>query len=82
MLSSPPYGYSSIVVDCFTIADPITQAFAMNGGLQTSQITNRTAIYALEPKGRNRLNIVYTVFVFLGQLMGTAVGNELYAWGG
>ena len=62
-----------------TVAGPIFQAFAIDIGLQTSQIANRTAIYALEPKGRNRLNTVYMVFVFSGQLMGTAVGNRLYA---
>lgn len=66
----------------FTVAGPIIQAFAIDIGLQTSQIANRTAIYALEPKGRNRINTVYMVFVFSGQLMGTAVGNRLYAQGG
>ena len=66
----------------FTIAGPIIQAFAIDIGLQTSQIANRTAIYALEPKARNRLNTVYMVFVFTGQLTGTAVGNKLYAQGG
>lgn len=63
----------------FTVAGPIIQAFAIDIGLQTSQIANRTAIYALEPNGRNRLNTVYMIFVFSGQLMGTAVGNKLYA---
>ena len=62
-----------------TVAGPIIQAFAIDIGLQTSQIANRTAIYGLEPKGRNRINTVYMVFVFSGQLMGTAVGNRLYA---
>ena len=65
-----------------TVAGPVIQAFAIDIGLQTSQIANRTAIYGLEPKGRNRLNTVYMVFVFSGQLMGTAVGNKLYAQGG
>ena len=66
----------------FTLAGPIIQAFAIDIGLQTSQIANRAAIYALEPKARSSLNTVYMVFVFTGQLMGTAVGNKLYAQGG
>ena len=50
----------------FTVASPIIQAFAIDIGLQTSQIANRAAIYTLEPKARNRLNTVYMVFVFSG----------------
>lgn len=66
----------------FTVAGPIIEAFAIDIGLQTSNVANRSAIYALEPKARNRLNTVYMVFVFSGQLTGTAVGNKLYAHGG
>jgi predicted MFS family arabinose efflux permease len=66
----------------FTVAGPIIQAFAIDLGLQTSQIANRSAIYAIAPKGRNRVNTAYMVAVFCGQLMGTAVGNNLYAQGG
>ena len=51
-------------------------------GLQTSQIANCTAIDALAPTARNRLNTVYMVFVFTRQLTGTAVGNKLYGQGG
>ena len=65
-----------------TVAGPIIQAFAIDLGLQTSQIANRSAIYAIEPKARNRVNTAYMVSVFCGQLMGTAVGNRLYARGG
>lgn len=66
----------------FSVAGPIIQAFAIDLGLQTSQIANRAAIYAIEPKARNRVNTAYMVSVFSGQLMGTAVGNKLYAKGG
>lgn len=66
----------------FTVAGPIIQAFAIDIGLQTSQIANRAVIYALVPNARNRLNTVYMVFVFSGQLTGTAVGNRLFAQGG
>lgn len=66
----------------FTVAGPIIQAFAIDLGLQTSQIANRSAIYAIEPKARNRVNTAYMVSVFCGQLTGTAAGNRLYAQGG
>lgn len=66
----------------FTVAGPIIQAFALDIGIQTSQIANRSAIYAIEPKARNRVNTAYMLFVFCGQLTGTAVGNNLYARGG
>ena len=65
-----------------TVAGPIIQAACIDIGLQTSQIANRTAIFRVEPKGRNRVNTAYMVSVFCGQLMGTAVGNHLYAQGG
>ena len=66
----------------FTLAGPIIQAFMLDVGLQTSQIANRSAIYAIEPKGRNRVNTAYMVSVFIGQIVGTIVGNTLYAQGG
>ncbi|EKD15814.1 major facilitator superfamily transporter [Drepanopeziza brunnea f. sp. 'multigermtubi' MB_m1] len=66
----------------FTVAGPIIQAFAIDFGLQSSQIANRSAIYAIEPKARNRVNTAYMVCVFCGQLTGTAAGNRLYAQGG
>ena len=66
----------------FTLAGPIIQAFMLDVGLQTSQIANRSAIYAIEPKGRNRVNTAYMVSVFIGQIVGTSVGNTLYAQGG
>ncbi|KAL2410475.1 putative transporter YgaY [Exophiala dermatitidis] len=66
----------------FTVVGPILQAVGIDIGLQTSQIANRTAIYGVAPKARNRVNTAYMVSVFVGQLIGTAVGNHLYANGG
>lgn len=88
--------YSVIIGQCFcltgivvgtytgerTIAGPVIQAFLLDFGLQTTQIANRTAIYGIEPKARNRVNTAFMVSVFVGQLVGTAVGNGLYAEGG
>ncbi len=66
----------------FTLAGPVIQAFMTDFGLQTTQIANRTAIYAIEPKARNRVNTAFMVSVFIGQIVGTSVGNTLYAQGG
>ena len=65
-----------------TVAGPVIQAFMVDIGLQTSQIANRSAIYTIAPKARNRVNTAYMVSVFVGQLSGTAAGNALYARGG
>ena len=65
-----------------TVAGPLIQAMCIDIGLQTSQIANRTAIYATGSKSRNRVNTSYMVSVFVGQLMGTAVGNKIYAEAG
>lgn len=64
------------------VAGLIIEAACIDIGLQTSQIANRTAIYGVEPLKRNRVNTSYMVSVFCGQLMGTGVGNQLYAQGG
>ena len=66
----------------FTVAGPVIQAFVIDLGLQSTQVANRAGIYAIEPKARNRVNTAYMVSVFSGQLVGTAVGNKLYAEGG
>jgi predicted MFS family arabinose efflux permease len=66
----------------FTLAGPIIQAMCNDAGLQISQVANRSAIYAVEPKGRNRVNTAFMVATFIGQLIGTSAGNHVYARGG
>ena len=66
----------------FTVAGPVIQAFANDFGTQIAQIANRSAIYAIEPKARNRVNTAFMVATFCGQLMGTAAGNHIYASAG
>jgi len=66
----------------FTIAGPIIQAFTLDAGMQITQIANRSAIYAVEPTGRNRINTAFMLMSFMGQLTGTSAGNELYERGG
>jgi predicted MFS family arabinose efflux permease len=69
-------------IGTFSVAGPIIQAFAIDVGLQTSQIANRISIYSIAPKARNRTNSGFMVCLFCGQLTGTAVGNSVYAKGG
>ncbi|KAH9825535.1 Major Facilitator Superfamily [Teratosphaeria destructans] len=66
----------------FTVAGPILQAFFNDFGMQTAQIANRSAIFSVEPKARNRVNTAFMVATFAGQLVGTSVGAHLYAKGG
>ena len=66
----------------FTVAGPVIQALFLDAGLQTVAVANRSAIYAIEPKARNRVNTAYMLATFCGQLTGTSVGNKLYAQGG
>ena len=48
----------------FTVADPVTQALFLDAGLQTVAVANRNAIYAIEPKARNRVNTAYMLATF------------------
>lgn len=66
----------------FTIAGPIIQGICSDFGLQTTQVANRSSIYSIEPKARNRVNTAFMVAVFCGQLTGTAAGSHIYAAGG
>jgi predicted MFS family arabinose efflux permease len=69
-------------IGTFTVAGPIIAAVGIDVGIQVSQVANRTAIFAINPKARNRTNTAYMAFAFAGQLSGTAIGNRLYAQGG
>ncbi|KAL4928162.1 MFS transporter [Aspergillus undulatus] len=62
-----------------TVAGPIIHAALLDFGNQATMIANRAAIYAVAPKARNRVNTGYMVGCFVGQLVGTAVGNRVYA---
>jgi hypothetical protein len=61
------YCLTGVVIGTYTgkitVAGPIIQAFAIDLGLQTSQIANRSAIYGIEPNARNRINTIYMLSV-------------------
>ncbi|KAF6799458.1 membrane protein [Colletotrichum sojae] len=60
----------------------IVHALAIDFGVDSTSVAYRTAIYSAVPKGRNRVNAAYTTCSFIGQMIGTKVGNSLYASGG
>ncbi|KAK5083382.1 hypothetical protein LTR70_008262 [Exophiala xenobiotica] len=62
----------------FFLGGPVIQAFCLDAALQITQIANRTAIYAVAPDARNRVNTVFMLFTFFGQIAGTAAGNVIY----
>lgn len=66
----------------FTVAGPILQALFNDFGMTVAQTANRSAIYAIDPKARNRINVSFMLATFIGQLIGTAAGNHIYAEGG
>ncbi|KAI2464209.1 MFS general substrate transporter [Annulohypoxylon bovei var. microspora] len=72
----------STFIGSFTVAGPIIHAIMMDSGTNFAHTANRSNVYNLDPKARNRINTIYMVFAFGGQIMGTAVGNRLYAQGG
>lgn len=66
----------------FTVAGPILEAWFLDLGMQSAQVANRSSIYAIEPKARNRVNTCFMVFTFFGQLTGTSAGAHIYTDGG
>jgi len=47
-------------------------------GVQSTQVSNQTRIYSLNPEASNRLNTIYMVSYFIGGSVGTALAT--YGW--
>jgi predicted MFS family arabinose efflux permease len=71
---------SFIVMGCahYSLLWLVVGVFLMDAGVQASQISNQTRIYALSPELRNRINAVYMVCYFFGGALGSALGS--WAW--
>ncbi|KAH8657740.1 major facilitator superfamily domain-containing protein [Xylariales sp. PMI_506] len=69
-------------VGTISLAGPVLWAALGDLGLDIIIVGTRLAIGDVDPKGQNVVNSVYMIFVYCGQLTGTAVGNRLYAEGG
>ena len=57
----------------------------LDAGMQGTQISNQSIIYALAPESRSRINSAYMVCCFLGASAGSYLGGQLYesyGWNG
>ena len=72
-----------VIVGSYTgsrkIAGVVNEAIGIDFGVQTASIAYRTAIYVTDPNARNKTNIAYTISTSTNQLIGTSIGNHLYA---
>lgn len=50
------------------VAAPILQAWLIDMGIATAHVANRAGVYQLDEKSRNRINSVYMLAVFIGQV--------------
>ncbi|KAF9522312.1 major facilitator superfamily domain-containing protein [Crepidotus variabilis] len=55
----------------------IVSTFVLDVGIQACQISVTTAVFAIAPEARARLNACVVLSIFLGQVMGTSVGTQL-----
>ncbi|KAG8684790.1 hypothetical protein FRC09_015143 [Ceratobasidium sp. 395] len=60
------------------IAAVVIVCFGLDVGAQMNQVSNSSRIYAIEPLARARMNAVFVISIFLGQVMGTSVGTKVY----
>lgn len=75
-------GIVLMAVDTFAttrigVAGPLLQAVGLDLGLQAGSVAYRAAVY--RKLLANRANVVFTGSAFIGQLVGTSVGNTVYA---
>jgi predicted MFS family arabinose efflux permease len=62
----------------FMIWSLIAGVIILDLGVQGSQVSNQTRIYALEPAARSRINTVFMVSTFTGGAIGSTLGS--FAW--
>ena len=68
-----------------SIALLVVGVLLMDVGVQATQISNQSRVYALQPEARNRLNTVYMTIYFVGGSLGSALGTwawDRWAWPG
>ncbi|KAJ6551706.1 major facilitator superfamily domain-containing protein [Mycena capillaripes] len=64
------------------VAAVVIAIIILDIGAQGTQVALTAEIFSIAPEARARLNAVLIFSIFLGQVMGTAVGTKLFADGG
>ncbi|KAF8517298.1 major facilitator superfamily domain-containing protein [Hysterangium stoloniferum] len=67
------FGGSTISIGAVIVA-----TFLLDVGRQSQQVSLTTAVYSISLEARARLNAVLILSIFLGQVMGTAVGTQVF----
>ncbi|KAH0832294.1 major facilitator superfamily domain-containing protein [Lanmaoa asiatica] len=65
------------------VAAVIISCFGLDVARQTQQVSLATLIFGISDSARSRLNSLFLIAVFLGQVMGTSVGTQVfvsYGW--
>lgn len=76
LLTLIAYGFFGLAG--FTIWSLIAGVIILDLGVQGSQVSNQTRIYALELAARSRINTVFMVSTFTGGAIGSTLGS--FAW--
>ncbi|EJD36229.1 MFS general substrate transporter [Auricularia subglabra TFB-10046 SS5] len=61
-----------------SVAAVVVVVFGLDVGFQMQQISNATRIYTIDANARSRLNAVFIIWGFVGQVMGTQVGTRVF----
>ncbi|KAH8109791.1 major facilitator superfamily domain-containing protein [Phellopilus nigrolimitatus] len=60
------------------IAAVVIACFGIDVGRQMQQVSLTTAVYNISDSSRARMNAVLIIWIFLGQVTGTAVGTKIF----
>ncbi|KAL5501880.1 hypothetical protein ACEPAH_9141 [Sanghuangporus vaninii] len=60
------------------ISAVVIACFGLDVGRQMQQVSLTTAVYSISDAARSRMNAVLIIWIFIGQVMGTAVGTKLF----
>ncbi|KAM0793604.1 hypothetical protein ACM66B_001037 [Microbotryomycetes sp. NB124-2] len=64
------------------VAAVVVVIFVLDIAQQTTQVSNSSAVFGIGDAGRARRSAVYVTSIFVGQLVGTAVGTRIFLQGG
>ncbi|KAJ7143678.1 MFS DHA1 protein [Mycena epipterygia] len=65
-----------------SVAAVVIATIILDIGAQATQVSVVARIFSIAPEARSRMNALLVLSIFLGQVMGTAVGTRLFVEGG